>query len=425
MIDGRDHPKAASCCSTRGPTTAFTSGRDKWRLTFGRLHRPGVNDPFRALVDERAALHQWQVGGLSIIEEIAAVDKRAVRRSVLDALRVWIEEQGGVWIRLAAFPFPYRSAFNFRLDYDHYDPDDFSSTLDTIAGSESGTSHFVNGAAFASSGDALTRLRGLDVGSHGFWHHTYRTVEENLRNVGRGIETLRSARIEPSGFVAPHGQFNRTLLIALETLGVTHSSEFGLAYDELPFTVGSGAVLQIPIHPICLELFLEAVAASNPARDDAVRWAIDYYRELIRLRYQAGEPVFLYGHPTGRRGRQTNVSAGDPGKRFVVVCDLAHDPQPVPGLVAGSRVGTIFRHAAGRAVGRHSDPVLRPTGGRLSNICEGHAWPSCHWRPKRSHSLPTLWPMRNEKRRAASRRLGSTGRRVSGDASAVGSTGNW
>ena len=43
------------------------------------------------------------------------------------------------------------------------------------------------------------------------------------------------------------------------------------------------------------------------ARDDAVRSAINYYRELIRLRCRAGEPVFLYGHPTGRRGRQTNV----------------------------------------------------------------------------------------------------------------------
>jgi hypothetical protein len=41
--------------------------------------------------------------------------------------------------------------------------------------------------------------------------------------------------------------------------------------------------------------------------DDAVHSAIDYYRDLLRLRCRAGEPVFLYGHPTGRRGRQTEV----------------------------------------------------------------------------------------------------------------------
>jgi hypothetical protein len=118
----------------------FHLGPGQVAIDVGRLHSLGVDDPFRALVDERAALHQWQVGGLSIREEIAVVDKRAVRRSVLDALRLQIEGQGGVWIRLAAFPFPYRSAFNFRLDYDHYDPDDFSSTLDAIAGCESAAS---------------------------------------------------------------------------------------------------------------------------------------------------------------------------------------------------------------------------------------------------------------------------------------------
>ncbi len=48
--------------------------------------------------------------------------------------------------------------------------------------------------------DALARLRGLDVGSHGYWHHTYRTARENHRNMLRGIEVLLAAGIEPSGF---------------------------------------------------------------------------------------------------------------------------------------------------------------------------------------------------------------------------------
>ncbi len=45
-----------------------------------RLRGPFPRDPFQQLVDEQAAPHQWQIGGLSIAEEIAAVDKRAVRR---------------------------------------------------------------------------------------------------------------------------------------------------------------------------------------------------------------------------------------------------------------------------------------------------------------------------------------------------------
>ena len=263
----------------------------------------------------------WRVAGWTLTERIARVDKRAVRRRLLERLRSRIERAGGIWLRVSAFPFPYRSALNFRIDYDQYDPHDFDATLQQVAGHEQATSHFVSGAAYEGAPGALARLRGLDVGSHGYWHHTYRTAEENLRNIGRGIETLRAAGIEPSGFAAPHGRFHRRLLSALETLGITHSSEFGLAYDELPFFVATnlrsvpGDVLQIPVHPVCLGLFLEAAArdsqdgsrAAGVAVDAAVDGAVEYFDQLVRSRYSRSEPVFLYGHPTGRLGRNPQV----------------------------------------------------------------------------------------------------------------------
>jgi hypothetical protein len=278
-------------------------------------------DPFEELLDQRAARHRWQVAGLVITEEIARVDRRALRERILGQLRTEIERAGGIWLCVAAFPFPYRSALNFRIDYDQYDPTDFDTTLDTIAGEEHATSHFVNAAAYLPHDDALDRLRGLDVGSHGYRHHTYRTKEENLANVRRGIETLRALQIEPSGFAAPHGRFNRELLSALETLRVGHSSEFGLAYDELPFFPHDGFphngfphdgnVLQIPVHPVSLGLFLQAVRGEGPRRaaalQQAVRTAIDYFRETARDKYRAGEPVFFYGHPTGRLGTYPQV----------------------------------------------------------------------------------------------------------------------
>ncbi len=283
-----------------------------------RLRKGLREDPFEALVDDRSARFAWRVNGWTLSEEIARVDKRAVRRQVLERLRAKIEKAGGIWLRVSAFPFPYRSALSFRIDYDQYDPHDFHATLDAIAGHEGATSHFVSGAAYEGAGDALARLRGLDVGSHGYWHHTYRTADENLRNIRRGIDVLRTAGIEPSGFAAPHGRFHRDLLQALHTLGVGHSSEFGLAYDELPFFVGASDVLQIPVHPVCLGLFLEAARREATERPEhnhgAVQAAVDaaceYFDELIRSRYRRGEPVFLYGHPTARLGRHPQVLEG-------------------------------------------------------------------------------------------------------------------
>ena len=274
-------------------------------------------DPFDALVDTKSAQMQWKIGGISVCEEIARFDKREIRRELMARLRRTIEEHGGLWLRVAAFPFPYRSAFNFRIDYDQFQPQDFNATLDAVASHASYTSHFVNAAAYLDSGDAWQRFQGLDVGSHGYRHHTYRSEEENLRNISLGIETIRSHGIAASGFAAPMGRFYPGLLAALEKLGVSHSSEFGLVYDELPFIFGESTLVQIPVHPICLGLFLDAAHSSskNTATNDdalspsdkarirsAVNAATVHLVETARRRYRCGEPVFLYGHPTGRLG---------------------------------------------------------------------------------------------------------------------------
>jgi len=272
-----------------------------------------ANDPFAALVDQRTARFAWPFAGLELHEEVARVERRDVRRELMARLRQKIERAGGVWLRLSAFPFPYRSALNFRIDYDQYDAADFHRTLAAIEGHEQTTSHYLSGAAYEARPDALSRLDGLDVGSHAYWHHVYRAPADNLRNVGRGIEVLRRAGIEPHGFVAPHGRFNHGLRAALEKLGVTHSSEFALAYDELPFFPPGSSVLQIPVHPVCLGLFFEAAerrhrdSLSDHARDTVADLAESYFQRTARAKYLAGDPVFFYGHPTGRLGRYPRV----------------------------------------------------------------------------------------------------------------------
>jgi len=265
-------------------------------------------EPFEALEDLNSIRFEWYVGELRLAEEIARFDKRRIRQKILSRLRAIVEKSGGIWLRVSPFPFPYRSALNFRIDYDNYDPDDFSTTLQAISGNETATSHYVNASAYENVNQALSQLRGLDVGSHGYWHHTYRTKKENSTNIKRGVDRLRESGLEPSGFVAPHGRFCSGLLAALVDLGITHSSEFGLAYDELPFLPGNAGVLQIPIHPVSLGLFLDAarLGKSKPLRhaeDIAADSAIGYFEQVLNSNYRSGRPVFLYGHPTGRLGR--------------------------------------------------------------------------------------------------------------------------
>ncbi|MBN2296587.1 MAG: hypothetical protein JXM70_29435, partial [Pirellulales bacterium] len=196
--------------SRRGPCPPLIAGQksidvDQFRRPPSTDGSPPGIDPFEALVEVKPARVQWKIAGLTVEEEAARFDKRAIRRELMGRLRRVVEKLGGVWLRLSAFPFPYRSAFNFRVDYDEFAADDFNATLDAINGHEDATSHFINASNYVRAGNAWQRFRGLDVGSHGYWHHTYRTEEENLRNIRRGIETIESHGIATSGFTAPHG----------------------------------------------------------------------------------------------------------------------------------------------------------------------------------------------------------------------------
>ncbi len=294
--------------SRRGLSEPLAAGQTLIDLHPLRVAFP--SDPFAALTDETAARFQWRVGSINVSEEIARVDKRALRRRLMAGLRAQILTAGGVWIKLAAWPFPYRSAFNFRLDHDEFDQDDFSAVLEALCGHEAAVSHYLCGSTHELERPALRQLRGHDVGSHGYWHHTYYEAQDNLKNIRRGIEALQAAGLQPSGYVAPHGRFNRGLLWAMQSLGITHSSEFALGYDDLPFYPPDSSVLQIPVHPICLGLLLEALRLSRGQPREvqaASETAAAHLAEAVANKYHAGEPVFLYGHPDGRLGRYPQV----------------------------------------------------------------------------------------------------------------------
>lgn len=276
------------------------------RIDIQELRDDEPIDPFTALVDDRAVRMTWDLAsrnlpGTTVSEEVSRYDKRAIRDRLLQRLRQRIESHDGLWLRLAPVPFPYRTAFHFRVDHDAFDPNDFDRLLDSLAGYENAVTHYLNGRALENfTDDAIARLRGWDVGSHAYYHHTYRTEEENVQNLERGIETIVRRGIDPVGFVAPCGRYNSSLQAAMARLGISHAGEFGLAYDDWPFwparkqdasTRLAHDVLQIPVHPICLGLF-----------EDPHQW-LDYLIREAQARYQVGEPLFFYGHPTGRLGR--------------------------------------------------------------------------------------------------------------------------
>ena len=83
-------------------------------------------DPFDALLDSRSRLSCWDVESYALTERISRYPKAAVRGRMIDRLRRGVISAGGIWARIAPFPFPFRSAFNFRADLDEDNPEDYA-----------------------------------------------------------------------------------------------------------------------------------------------------------------------------------------------------------------------------------------------------------------------------------------------------------
>lgn len=230
-------------------------------------------------------------------ERVGRVDRAAVRHRLLACLRETVHRLGGTWVRLAAYPHPYRSVFGVRVDLDEPVPDDYFRFADSRRRVEDVTTHFVSTAAYGGLADVLRDLRGRDVQSHGHHHVVYRDPRSNRDNLDRADRLLRASGFRPSGFAAPEGRWNAGLDASIEELGYAYSSDFSIGRDDVPFFPWLGdrfsRVLQIPIHPVCEGIFFDA-----GVRDE--RTIARYFRSVVRLRLESGEPAFVYGHPERR-----------------------------------------------------------------------------------------------------------------------------
>ncbi len=268
------------------------------------LRRDEPVDPFQALVDHQCAQAIWRVRSWSLSERVAREPKGWIRRRLIDALRQQVLASGGIWIKLAPFPYPFRSVFNLRVDLDEPVPEDyhrFALTRNLLADC---CTHFVSTHAYENAEEVLGDLRRYDTQSHGHFHYIYRDREANFHNLERADRVLRQAGFAPRGFAAPHGRWNPGLDDAIESLGYEYSSDFQLGYDDLPFFPWKGdrfsRVLQVPVHPVCEGLFLDA-----GVRDSRV--VADYLSRVVEAKIDAGEPALVYGHPEGRLGKMPEV----------------------------------------------------------------------------------------------------------------------
>jgi len=231
-----------------------------------------------------------------VVERVGVHDRGEMRRWVVRELRRKLNRHSLPLPHLAYCPGSARSAFAFRVDSDYCGEAELLATRRLADEAGLVFSWFINTEAHGPLLPALKRvLAGQDVQVHCHRHEVYRSRAANRRNLSAALEVLQNNGYRPAGAASPYGDWNPGWDAALAELELDFSSDFVAGWDDLPFRPIIGgkpsAVLQVPVHPVCLGR-LRAARAS----DDEIR---RYYRSVVQRQKSLREPCLLYDHPTG------------------------------------------------------------------------------------------------------------------------------
>jgi hypothetical protein len=190
---------------------------------------------------------------------------------------------------------PLKGIFCLRIDADEYTKPSFAPYHKLFEKYNNLITIFFCASSFKDACDEIRKCResGVDIQSHGFYHHTYNDYQSNRYNIEKAKSFFDHLGIHTIGYAAPMGKWNRPLARALEDEGYGYSSDFEYDYLGLPsypsFNGITSKVLQIPVFPVAPELFFQ-----KNLRD--LKNITAYYKGAIDEMIFCNLPVIIYAH---------------------------------------------------------------------------------------------------------------------------------
>jgi hypothetical protein len=194
-------------------------------------------------------------------------------RQFLERLKIELERLGGVWIRLADYPFPYQSAMSLAIEHVSDDLSDFATIAEGLSGK---ATHFVSSRLRGAALLPLIQNPPVDLG--------WQTLREDCESSRRGtlshwrtrLERFRAAQLDPRGLLITQSDLALPANRALLTLGFRYACHPG---------PGTACQLEQPGRSAATPTWMRFGTAPLPAREAFVDW--------IGEHYQSGYPLFL------------------------------------------------------------------------------------------------------------------------------------
>lgn len=226
-------------------------------------------------------------------ERVAAVSKGIIYHHIKNALEHLFHFRRLPFINLWQFSEGEKNIFLFRIDTDFGSPQQINMLYKVCEENNISATWFVETKSIEKQTAVFSEFNNQEIGLHCYRHRNFLSYKKNYENIIKGIEILSKAGISPLGFAAPYGEWNERLNKAVADCNFQYSSEFGYAYDCLPFfpyfDSKFSTVMQIPIHPMSV---------------GRLRWGghnedsmLKYFFSIIEEKISLQEPIALYTHP--------------------------------------------------------------------------------------------------------------------------------
>jgi len=204
------------------------------------------------------------------------------------------DENSPLLVHLWHLPESTKQLFGFRIDTDFATDEEITTLYKLCRKYNIRATWFVEVKSRKERLDIFREMENQEIALHCFNHRLSRSRAQQSRDIMEALRYMKLADLHPKGYAAPYGEWRPWLPELLRDYGFEYSSEFGLAYDALPF-FPPGEKLetlppQIPIHPISVNRLKHA--HHTPSQMTA------YYLDVLYRNNRSYTPTYLYHHPS-------------------------------------------------------------------------------------------------------------------------------
>lgn len=266
----------------------------EWRSLLPDYSMP-EKDIFRNLYFPRATC--WYENGIELRENCIS---DSFRSNIIANLRKKLIAAGLPWVIYKHCPAHYHGIFNFRVDIDENQPEDWRRLIQALSPMRGSTTWFLSMAAAVESPEIYDWLNDCDVNSHGFYHHIHQFDHKlNRLLMQKADNALKGRGFSGRGFAPPSGRYPEGLASIASEMKYHFVAGLGDPNGNIPIR-NAGGIWQINSLPVSEGLYLDLDIS-----DAGV--VVDGYLAIARRAIERRKPVLIYGHAERRLGRRTEI----------------------------------------------------------------------------------------------------------------------